>query len=85
MGHFVLYCIVLTIRPVYRRFQTKGALTAGSIAITAISCRVTSVRLTKCPLALWLKFNIACDEEYRQQKVRKCLPYYIHQKTGTKL
>ena len=29
---------------------------------------------------LWLNFNIAGDEEYRQQKVMKCHPNYATQK-----
>ena len=34
-----------------------------------------SISITKCPLALvlWLKFNIACDEESRQKNLLKSL------------
>ena len=37
------------------------------------------VNVTKCPVALWLNFNNACEEEYRQEKVMKCPPNYTPQ------
>ena len=37
--------------------------------------------ITKCPLALWLDFNIVCEEEYRQGRPWSVLLIILHEKT----
>ena len=46
---------------------------------TTFRCMRIYVSVTKCPLALWFNFNIACEEEYIQEKVMKCPPNYTPQ------
>ena len=37
--------------------------------------------ITKCPLALWLDFNIVCEEEYWQGRSWSVLLIILHEKT----
>jgi len=40
-------------------------------------CKTISVSLTKCPLTLWLNFNIACNELYIDSEGHKVSSYQI--------